>query len=887
MEKQNKTNNAPHILKAIASGFVWGLGQLFNKQFIKSIFFFLFMVILVTIELMSGSYFTEYDPYSDLDRFQGGTVEDGSAEYGFNDNFSDVALYNNGLKSYEPFNNYYLEYKKTNDKFDMAALVSYTANDLKINNPESFTDVLSYDQTKTYNSSNTYLRFASDKEVTDAEEDYTGYEVLDLVSKDDAIAIPSAEVIYVSKETGKIYYEVKVGFGGNTTSYYDSADGKERKSIKELFGYDTIKEGIYTYYTKDDGATKYEKKVISTGTLESTSSYEFVNINNSEDRILESDFYNCYSFTKQRNFFANSTNVYIELINTYNKNQKYYLNLMNYNSNIFPLDNEGNLDSTDVLQESTGLHSITVKNTLYLYNGKIYEYFNPSINGYRQTKFSKELTSAINKQVNHSLVGSRYSKSDFTKFLLRIYFEMNPDVKEDFETRFNNFFNDRAGFFVKGIWSCITLGETDREEYTVQLKVYDAIPVTQGSATSKFIMDNVPIQGHTSTYLLINGIIAMLVLVFFIIVWIWNIKDAYKTSKTYAETNERVSSKEYFKAVYEGAFEYIVLLPAIIVVAFISIMPIIFSFLIAFTNYKSNLRLIDWVGLENFVSIFSFGKSGDISIPYGTVFWKVLGWTIVWAVCSTVTVFFGGFFQAMIINNTRVPFKKFWRTILILPWAIPSLISQMMFSIIFQETGIINEILRDIGAYDLFKEIGILGIPYNEYTNSFLQSLYLGYEEIQWFNNPYNKWFVRITLIVVNIWLGFPYYMALMSGIMTSIDKTLYEAAEIDGATKGQQFRKITFPLVMYSTAPLLVMAFSGNFNNFGMIYFVTSGGAHQGDIATAYAGDTDILISWMYSLTTDEKIYNMASVFSILIFIVIGSIAAWNYSQTKAFKED
>lgn len=886
MEKQVKKNNTPHILKAIASAFVWGLGQLFNKQFIKSIFFFLFMVVLVTIELVTGSYFTDYNPYSDLDRFEGGTYEGNSAEYGFSNVFSDYTLYERGLKDDEEFNNYYTEYKKSHDEFGMEQLVAYTASNLKKNNPESYIDVLSYDKTKKSNETNTYLRFEEEQKVTGTDKDYSAYQVLNISDAENAIIIPSVEVIYVEKQSGKIYYEVRVGSGSKAISYYDAADKSERLTVKELFGYEVIIEGSSTYYTKDSGTTKYEKKAISTGSLETSLNYEFVNIVDSTDRILETDFYNCYSFTKQRKFMANNeyTELYIEITNTYNKSQKYYQNLNNYNPNVFPVTN-GIIDSEKISESASGLHDVSVSNTLYQYDGKIYEYFNPRINGYQQTKFSKNLTASFNKVVNQSIGGDAYNKSDFTKFLLRIYFEMNPEVKADFEKRFDNFFNDQAGFFVKGIWSCITLGETDREEYTSQLQVYSAIPVQQGG--TKFVLENTPIQGHTSTYLLINGIISVLVLMFFVVVWIWNIRDAYKTSKQYQETKVRQTSKEYFKEVYEDAFEYIVLLPAVIVIAFISVMPIIFSFLIAFTNYKSNVRLVDWVGLENFVSIFSFGKTGDISIPFGSVFWKVLLWTIIWAVCSTVTVFFGGFFQAMIINNSRVPFKKFWRTILILPWAIPALISQMMFSIIFQETGIINTILQDIGVYSLLKEIGILGKPYQEYTNSFLQALYLGQNHIQWFNNPYNKWFVRTVLIVVNIWLGFPYYMALMSGIMTSIDKTLYEAAEIDGATKGQQFKQITFPLVMYSTAPLLVMAFSGNFNNFGMIYFVTGGGAHQGDIATAYAGDTDILISWMYSLTVDEKIYNMASVFSILIFIVIGSVAAWNYSQTKAFKED
>ena len=129
--------------------------------------------------------------------------------------------------------------------------------------------------------------------------------------------------------------------------------------------------------------------------------------------------------------------------------------------------------------------------------------------------------------------------------------------------------------------------------------------------------------------------------------------------------------------------------------------------------------------------------------------------------------------------------------------------------------------------------------------------------------------------------------MALMTGVMTAIDKTLYEAADIDGASNGHQLTKITIPLVLYSTAPILIMTFSGNFNNFGVIYFITGGGPNENNFNMGYAGDTDILISWMYKLTVDQAIYNMASVFSVLIFFFVGSVTAWNLTKTRAFKED
>jgi arabinogalactan oligomer/maltooligosaccharide transport system permease protein len=317
-------------------------------------------------------------------------------------------------------------------------------------------------------------------------------------------------------------------------------------------------------------------------------------------------------------------------------------------------------------------------------------------------------------------------------------------------------------------------------------------------------------------------------------------------------------------------------------------MPILFGFLIAFTSYNGNsadVGLFDWVGFKNFLLIFNFGE--NVGIPFGQTFWRVFFWTVIWAIFSTATCFFGGFFQAVIINSERVPLKKFWRTLLILPWAVPAIISQMVFANFFNESGVINAFLDRLGVYQLLQNWGMLGNNIETFlTGSLPRLFYLGNENIQWFTNPHNPWFVRIVLILVNIWLGFPYFMALMTGIMVGIDKTLYEAADIDGANKSQKFKLITFPLVMYSAAPLLVMTFSGNFNNFGVIYFITQGGANNG-YNTAFAGDTDILISWMYTLTVNEKYYNMASVFSILVFLIVGSIAAWNYSRTRAFKED
>lgn len=479
-----------------------------------------------------------------------------------------------------------------------------------------------------------------------------------------------------------------------------------------------------------------------------------------------------------------------------------------------------------------------------------------------------------------------YNSNDYNRMLLRLYFAFDEDDFERYENDINNFFYEQGGFFLKGFWGIVTLGETPQRT-VFEHRIFDFfLPST---AQRTFESRSIELSGHHSTQLLLRGLISSLLFAYFMIIYIWNIRDTLKTAKTIRKTKQVPNQVEYFKNVYEDAFEYIVLLPALGLVTFISLMPILFGMFVAFTNY--NIRhippgqLIEWVGFDNFRLIFTLGREGGL--PFGQVFFQVLWWTIIWAVFATLTCFFGGFFQAVILNNKRVKNRKVWRAFLILPWAVPALISQMIFRVMFADTGYVNSVLENIGVYDLLHRFGMLGRPFAEAGEGLQRLLYFGDSQIQWLSNEANPWFVRIFLIFLNIWLGFPFFMALMSGVMTSIDKSLYEAASIDGATGGQQFWYITMPLVLFATSPLLIMTFAGNFNNFGVIYFITGGGP-GGDFTTAFAGGTDILISWIYKLTTDQEIrwYSMASVFSILIFLIIGTISVWNFTRTRAFKE-
>ncbi|WP_396652645.1 ABC transporter permease subunit [Metabacillus elymi] len=241
---------------------------------------------------------------------------------------------------------------------------------------------------------------------------------------------------------------------------------------------------------------------------------------------------------------------------------------------------------------------------------------------------------------------------------------------------------------------------------------------------------------------------------------------------------------------------------------------------------------------------------------WSTTFYGVFSWTVVWAVISTITTFFLGLIFAVLLNQKGIKFKKFWRSMFILPWAIPQFVSILIMRNIFNgEFGPLNRYLIELGV--------IQGA-------------------IPWLSDPF---LAKVTLIVVNMWFGFPFWMVLMSGVLTSIDKEVYEAAEVDGATQFQRFWKITMPLIMFATAPLAIMSFAGNFNNFNIIYLMTEGGPVNMDYS--YAGSTDILISWIYKLTLDNSQFAVASVVSILIFIVIATFSIINFRRTRAFKEE
>jgi len=256
------------------------------------------------------------------------------------------------------------------------------------------------------------------------------------------------------------------------------------------------------------------------------------------------------------------------------------------------------------------------------------------------------------------------------------------------------------------------------------------------------------------------------------------------------------------------------------------------------------------VGFKNFTRLI---KSPQISSP----FLRVFGWTFLWAFLSVITTFALGLTLAIVLNDPYLKLRKIYRTLLIVPYSIPAFISCLIWRGFFNtEVGIVNRILND-----------------------FFQVI------IPWLQHPI---WAKVALVIVNLWLGFPYMMIITLGALQSIPSELGEAASIDGASRWQQFKNITFPLLLVSLAPLLIGSFAFNFNNFNVIYLVTQGRPAIPGAGTP-AGSTDILISYTYRLAFEGvrgNQWGLASAVSLIIFIIVVIISAIGFRYTRALEE-
>ena len=358
------------------------------------------------------------------------------------------------------------------------------------------------------------------------------------------------------------------------------------------------------------------------------------------------------------------------------------------------------------------------------------------------------------------------------------------------------------------------------------------------------------IEGDNSVIMLLMGILSIIAIIFYAVIYIANVKDAYRIQCAADTLKKPVSFKKELASLLNKNFHKTALALPIVGVCVFSILPIIFMIIIAFTNYGGTVvppALIDWVGFENFGKILTLGQ-------FAPTFFKIFGWNILWAVLSTFINYFAGLGLALLLNRKCVKGKTFWRLFPILAYAVPGFITLIAFKFMFSYGGPINQMITNAGG----SAVGFLDID--------------------------AKWTARLIGLTVNAWLNIPSGMLLATGILSNVNTDLYEAARVDGASAWKQFTKITLPYVLFATMPVLISQFIANFNNFGIFYFLRGGLYMDGYFL---ASDTDLLINWLYNMSIDNNYYSIGAAISIIIFIVTSIISLAVYVLSPSYKQE
>ena len=292
---------------------------------------------------------------------------------------------------------------------------------------------------------------------------------------------------------------------------------------------------------------------------------------------------------------------------------------------------------------------------------------------------------------------------------------------------------------------------------------------------------------------------------------------------------------------------YLYLLPVIIATILLTIIPFIYSFYISFTNYSLfHFQEFNWVGLENYQAVL---RGGGEFLP-------VLGWTVIWMFATSILNVFGGMALAMMLNNSNLRERNIYRTLLIIPWALPFILMVQVWGGLFNTRGPINLILENGGL-----------------------------EPIRWLTETRSTIPPRAALLIMNLWLSYPFFMTVSLAALQAIPRELYEVAELDGAGAWQSFKTITFPFMLAAITPLMITQLAMQFTNAGPIILLTQGNpiAFQG----ATYGVTDTLSSYAYKLFQGQRLYGLASAYGVVIFVVVAAFTIINSFTTRAFKEE
>ena len=392
--------------------------------------------------------------------------------------------------------------------------------------------------------------------------------------------------------------------------------------------------------------------------------------------------------------------------------------------------------------------------------------------------------------------------------------------------------------------------------YLAKIGTLGTVKATEVWNDETGVYDKIP--GDNSFLILLYSVVTLILIVVFILFWVMNVRGNIKNDKRIANGLGVSTLRQDIDEFLNQKLYVPLLVPPFIGLLVFTVMPLIFMILIAFTNYDQQHlppgNLFTWVGMDNFKLLFSGGLSASGS--FLATFLRVLLWTLVWAFFATFTNYFLGMIIALMINKKGIKFKKVFRTMFVIAIAVPQFVTLLLMQKILDVDGILNVVLGT---------------------------------KIRWLaDTRWNSLIPRIVIIVVNIWIGVPYTLLMCSGILMNIPADYSEAARIDGASTVQIFFKITLPYMLHVTGPHLITQFVGNINNFNIIWLLTGGGPIDINNYTDQAQSTDLLVTWLYRLSTDNPVrYNIASVIGIIIFIISASMSLITYNRSSSAKNE
>jgi arabinogalactan oligomer/maltooligosaccharide transport system permease protein len=292
---------------------------------------------------------------------------------------------------------------------------------------------------------------------------------------------------------------------------------------------------------------------------------------------------------------------------------------------------------------------------------------------------------------------------------------------------------------------------------------------------------------------------------------------------------------------------YLYLLPVVVSAIIFTIVPFFYTLYFSFTNWNRlrNFQDWDWVGLAQYRRIFESGSE----------FFPVLGWTLAFMVLTTILNVGSGVVLALLLNHSGLRERNIYRTILIIPWALPFILLIQVWSGIFNSDGPFNRILADIG----------INGPV-------------------WLGNNSDVTAARVALLVANLWFTYPFFMTVCLAALQAIPRDLYEVADLDGAGSLARLKDITFPFMLAAITPLLITQAAYQFNNAGIIVLLTNGlpRTEPGN----ESGATDTLASFAYRLLFTEGSYALAAAYSVIVFFFIAAMTIASSTVTRSFKE-